>query len=73
MKNLPNILTILRLLACPILIYLFYSDPYILQDSGQTWLILIIFILACLTDFFDGYLARKKNLQTNFLDEIILY
>ena len=65
MKHIPNILTILRLLACPLLIYLFYSKKHLA--------ILIIFLLACITDFFDGYLARKKNLNTNlgkFLDPI---
>ena len=65
MKHIPNILTILRLLACPLLIYLFYSKKHLA--------VLIIFLLACITDFFDGYLARKKNLNTNlgkFLDPI---
>ena len=58
MKSIPNILTILRLLSCPLLIYLFGIANYL-------W-ILIIFVLACLTDFFDGYLARKKNFKSNF-------
>ena len=58
MKSIPNILTILRLLACPILIYLFFFKVYL----G----ILIIFTLACLTDFFDGYIARKESLKSNF-------
>ena len=65
MKSIPNILTILRLLACPILIYLFFFGTHLT--------ILIVFILACITDFFDGYLARKKSLKTNlgkFLDPI---
>ena len=57
MKSVPNILTILRLLASPILIYLFFFGAY------ST--ILIIFVLACLTDFFDGYIARKESLKTN--------
>ena len=65
MKHIPNILTILRLLACPLLIYLFYSKKHLA--------VLIIFLLACITDFLDGYLARKESLKTNlgkFLDPI---
>ena len=62
MKSMPNILTILRLLACPILIFLFVYTNYILNDI---W-ILLIFVLACLTDFFDGYLARKGSFKSNF-------
>ena len=58
MKHIPNILTILRLLACPLLIYLFYSKKHLA--------ILIIFLLACITDFFDGYLARKRKFKSNF-------
>ena len=58
MKNIPNILTILRLVACPILIYFFIYKSYL-------W-ILVVFILDCLTDFFDGYLARKENYKSNF-------
>ena len=61
MKSMPNILTILRLLACPILIFLFVYGDY---RSTEIW-VLLIFVLACLTDFFDGYLARKENLKTN--------
>ncbi len=65
MKHLPNILTILRLIACPILIYLFIFGTYLT--------IVFVFMLACLTDFFDGYLARKKSLKTSlgkYLDPI---
>ena len=58
MKNIPNILTVLRLLACPLLIFLVYSE--------EMYWTLIIFVLACLTDFFDGYLARKGSFKSNF-------
>ena len=68
----PNILTILRLLACPILIYLFNS-LYRTTGSGlqieeqEVWEpIFIVFILACLTDFFDGYIARKRDFKSSF-------
>ena len=70
MKSIPNILTVLRLLACPLLIYLFeisqtHQTVYTSSNSIYLW-ILVIFVLACLTDFFDGYLARKGNFKSNF-------
>ena len=83
MKHVPNILTILRLLACPFIIYLFRLEEIrqeqtlkevglgitpgeILGAEGNLLIILIIFLLASLTDFFDGYLAREKNLKSSF-------
>ena len=62
MKQMPNILTVLRLLACPLLIYLFKPN----MNAEEGYWVLIIFVLACLTDFFDGYLARKGNYKSNF-------
>ena len=67
--NLPNKLTILRLIMIPLFVATFYITalPYNYLIST------IIFVLAALTDFLDGYIARKYNLVTNlgkFLDPI---
>ena len=53
-KHIANFLTLLRLVMTPIFIALFLSGQYINA--------LIIFVLAAITDFFDGRLARKYNI-----------
>ena len=59
--NLPNILTIGRILITPLfIILLFYDHPY-----AKSWA-LFIFVAAMLTDIFDGYYARKYNLVTDY-------
>lgn len=60
--NLPNFLTILRILAVPIFI-VFASYNVI---PGSNYVALIVFVLASITDWFDGYLARKNEQITNF-------
>ena len=52
--NIPNILTLLRLIAAPgvVLMFLYFTRPW------ADWFALILFIGAALTDWFDGYLAR---------------
>jgi len=52
--NLPNILTMSRILMIPLFIGAFYIDGHV-----SNWLSFAIFSLAGVTDFFDGYLARK--------------
>ncbi|NIZ14977.1 CDP-diacylglycerol--glycerol-3-phosphate 3-phosphatidyltransferase [Phaeobacter sp. HF9A] len=58
--NLPNILTVLRLLAAPALavMFLFFTRPY------ADWFALILFVGAAVTDWFDGYLARTWKQET---------
>ncbi len=63
-RNLPNFLTLLRLiLVVPFAIALLWEDgTSVLARIIAT----LIFAVASLTDFVDGYLARKKNLVTSF-------
>lgn len=56
--NLPNKLTLLRVCLVPVFMALFYMELYIPA--------LAVFAAASITDTFDGYLARKYNLITNF-------
>ena len=57
----PNFLTFLRLFAAPILILYLIID----QSFSGKYFGLIIFFFIILTDFFDGYLARKFNTESN--------
>lgn len=67
--NLPNKLTIARMCAIPIVIIVtllsFLSDV-IKGFNLQLLILLVVFILASITDFLDGKIARKYNLVTNF-------
>ena len=66
--NLPNALTIFRVILTPFFIYLLFSS-----SMYSNLYALIIFILASVTDAFDGYYARKYNIETefgNFLDPL---
>ena len=67
--NLPNKLTIFRIILVPIMVII----PFLVGIDGKflgipiQWLIIdLIFILASLTDKLDGYLARKNNQVTTF-------
>ena len=60
MMNLPNALTILRILLVPVIVALVF-----VPDDGARWAALGLFILASLTDYFDGYLARTTGSQTD--------
>lgn len=60
--NLPNILTFVRLLLVPVFAFLFPQS----QTSDEIrWWATAVFGFAALTDFIDGYLARKYKLITN--------
>ena len=60
--NLPNKLTIFRVILIPFFVVLLLFDI----TAYDKWIALAIFIVASLTDFLDGHIARKYNLVTNF-------
>jgi len=59
--NIPNILTIFRLIAAPAvgLVYVYLPSPY------ADWIAISLFVSAAMTDYLDGYLARKWKQVTN--------
>lgn len=59
--NLPTLLTLLRIAFIPLLVIVFYA-PWEYTNIART----IIFIMAGATDWLDGYLARKMQLETAF-------
>ena len=60
--NLPNKLTLVRILMIPVFIVLFYIPFFGINN----YLLTGLFILAGLTDWFDGYLARRLKMQSEF-------
>jgi CDP-diacylglycerol--glycerol-3-phosphate 3-phosphatidyltransferase len=66
--NLPNKLTVLRILLVPVFIIIGYVGvPGELWGISNTLLVMdLIFIIASITDKLDGTIARKYNLVTNF-------
>ena len=59
--NLPNKLTLIRILLTP-----FYLAAMIIDFDYHYIIAAIIFIVASITDFLDGNIARKRNLVTTF-------
>jgi CDP-diacylglycerol--glycerol-3-phosphate 3-phosphatidyltransferase len=68
--NLPNLVTLSRLLGLPIIVYLLQPGV----TDNQRWWALGIFVTVSLTDWLDGYLARKLDQVTElgkFLDPLV--
>ena len=61
--NLPNKLTILRVILIPFFVVFMLFD---ITGTADKWIALVIFCVASLTDMLDGKIARKYNLVTNF-------
>ena len=60
--SLPNVLTILRVILIPVFLVVLFLMP----EPVNRYVAAAIFIVASITDFFDGYFARKWNLVSNF-------
>ena len=59
--NLPNKLSIVRVLCIPVIVVLLYLEPDECRIAAG-----IVFIVASMTDFLDGFIARKYKLVTDF-------
>ena len=59
--NISNILTLLRIIVIPVIVICIY-----LKNPLYGWLGFVLFCLASITDYFDGYIARIRNEITNF-------
>jgi CDP-diacylglycerol--glycerol-3-phosphate 3-phosphatidyltransferase len=60
--TLPNILTVLRLIAAPgvAIMFLYFHRPW------ADWFALTLFVVAAVTDWFDGYIARRWQQESKF-------
>lgn len=61
--NLPNKLTLLRMILIPFFVFFLLTEY---AGNYSEYIALGIFVVASLTDFLDGYIARKYELVTNF-------
>jgi cardiolipin synthase len=68
LTSLPNLLTLGRIAAIPVIIALLFVDT-----ATARWAALLVYVAACVTDYFDGLLARRQGLVSplgRFLDPI---
>ena len=61
--NVPNTLTMIRIFCTPLMILMFLLP---IPKGIGIFVALGIYVLACITDFLDGYIARKYNMITDF-------
>ncbi len=67
-KRVPNILSALRILLAPLFFYLYLQDAVVWAALGM-----LVFILAAITDYLDGYFARRYDVSSSlgvFLDPL---
>jgi len=64
--NIPNLVTLSRIILIPLIIGLYYLPYDYLSDHGKNVAATAVFILAAITDWLDGYLARRLNQMSAF-------
>lgn len=64
--NVPNILTSLRIVAIPLFVAVFYLPEGWITAREASIIATVIFVAAAITDWFDGWLARKLNQMSAF-------
>ena len=64
--NLPNLVTLLRILLIPLIVGIFYLPDEWLSFENRNIAATSVFIFAAITDWLDGYLARKLNQMSAF-------
>ncbi|MET3854197.1 CDP-diacylglycerol--glycerol-3-phosphate 3-phosphatidyltransferase [Rhizobium sp. OAE497] len=63
--NIPNLLTYGRILAVPLIVLCFFVEGRLQSSDLARWVAFWIFVIASVTDFLDGYLARIWNQTSN--------
>src|SRR5690554_7084168 len=67
-RNVPNILSTIRILLAPVFFYMYLQDELVWRSLS-----IAVFAIAAVTDFFDGYIARTYNVESPsgvFLDPL---
>ncbi len=65
--NIPNLLTMIRMWAIPLIVFtFFYKEAYPSQNVLWAWVSVVLFAIAGITDYLDGYLARHWNQLSRF-------
>lgn len=61
-RYIPNLLTIFRIILVPVFLWLIFYIPH---PKGSIWA-LVVFVIASISDYFDGMIARKYQVISNF-------
>ena len=68
--TLPNKLTMFRIILIPVMVTIayipFFNENFVGPISLANFINVFVFVIASLTDFLDGHIARKRNLVTTF-------